>query len=61
LCLIPHILFSIADPYILLIIFPSDILSMFSSVTVMVHVCDPFVTTGLIYVLYTCIASLEII
>jgi hypothetical protein len=50
LCLILHILFSITGPYILRIIFLSNILYMFSSVAVEVHVSAPYVTTGLINV-----------
>jgi hypothetical protein len=47
-------LFSITGPYILRIIFLSNILNMFSSVVVRVHVSAPYVTIGLINVLYTC-------
>jgi hypothetical protein len=39
--LILHTLFSITGPYILHIIFLSNILSAFSSVTVSVHVYTP--------------------
>jgi hypothetical protein len=50
-----HTLFSIADPYILHIIFLSNILSTISSATVSVHVSAPYIATGLINVLCTCI------
>jgi hypothetical protein len=53
LCLILHIVFSITGPYILRIILLSDILNMFSSVTVKVHVSVPYVGTGPINVLYS--------
>jgi hypothetical protein len=57
-----NILFSISGPYILRIIFLSNIPSAFSSVSVRVHVSAPYVATGLINVLYTCSsAALDII
>jgi hypothetical protein len=57
-----HILFSITASYIMRIILLSNILNMFSSVTVKVNVSAPYVTTGPINVLYTCsLAALDII
>jgi hypothetical protein len=62
LYLILHILFSITGPYILRIIFLSNILSAFSSVTVKVLVSAPYVVTGLINALYSCsLAVLDIV
>jgi hypothetical protein len=56
------LLFSITGPYILRIIFLSNILNAFSSVTVKVYVSAPYVATGLVNVLYTCsLAALDII
>jgi hypothetical protein len=57
-----HELFSVTGPYILRIIFLSNILNMFSSIIVKVQVSAPYVTTGLISVLYTCnLAALDTI
>jgi hypothetical protein len=63
MCLSLHcILSSITGPYILRIIFLSNFLSAFSSVTVKVHVSVPYVATCLSNVLYTCsLAALDIL